>query len=120
MSVEYELGRVTAAGAFYRKLLQKRLLFKLVGETYVGKRVKLAYFERWLRRIPLPEQPRILEAGSGDGVFTFFVASKYPRAQVRGLELNPAEVAACRRIARVERRHNLDFAQGSLTKPIAE
>jgi 2-polyprenyl-3-methyl-5-hydroxy-6-metoxy-1,4-benzoquinol methylase len=114
MSSEYELSRVTQVDAFYRKLLLKRLLYRFVGELYVGRRVKLAYFRRWLPRFALAPTARIMEAGSGDGMFAFYVARRYPLASVVGLELNPVEAESCRRIAAREQLTHLSFRTGSL------
>jgi 2-polyprenyl-3-methyl-5-hydroxy-6-metoxy-1,4-benzoquinol methylase len=114
MDPYYELNRVQNADAFYRKLLGKRLLSKFVGELYIGRRVKLVYFRRWLDRIALPSTPTILEVGSGDGAFAFFTAHHFETAAVIGLELNPAEAEGCRRIARRENLLNLNFVASSI------
>jgi len=42
----YELTRIADEDSFYKKMCQKRRLYRLVGEVYVGKRVKLEYFKR--------------------------------------------------------------------------
>ena len=108
----YELTRVTDDAKFLRKLRIKRWLYRLVGEIYIGKRVKLAYFRRWLRRLPLPQRASVLEVGSGDGLFCFVAADMLPDAKVIGLELNPTEASGCEAIARAERRDNLRFLPG--------
>jgi 2-polyprenyl-3-methyl-5-hydroxy-6-metoxy-1,4-benzoquinol methylase len=115
MNPAYEMERIPDAEAFDRKMRLKRRLNRLFGEIYIGKRVKLAYFVRWLKRLGLPADARILEAGSGDGLFTFHVAGAMPRASVTGLELNPVEAVACGRVAAREGRDNLKFICGDLT-----
>ena len=114
MDPMYEYNRVTDTRAAWRKLLIKRLLFKLVGEIYVGKRVKLAYFQRWLKRIRLAPEATIMEAGSGDGVFAFSLAANHRTARVLGVELNPVEAETCERMARKEGLTNLSFLTGNL------
>ena len=115
MDTAYELTRITDHHSFYRKMALKRFLYKTVGELYIGKRAKLRYFRRWFRRLTLPTDASILEAGSGDGVFAFYVAQRFKSARVTGLELNPIEAEVCQRLANRERLDNLLFASGSLT-----
>ncbi len=43
------------------------------------------------------EQAKVLEIGPGDGAFLSAVQSVFPRSQVRGVDLSPAEVGACQR-----------------------
>jgi len=114
MDPDYELKRIANVQTFYRKLLVKRLLSKWIGELYLGRRVKLAYFRRWLDRIALSRTASILEVGSGDGAFAFFTAHKYAPAAVIGLELNPVEAEGCRRVARRENLRNLNFVTSSI------
>ena len=40
----YELDRVTSEAQFLKKMRLKRRLYRLVGELYVGRRVKFVYF----------------------------------------------------------------------------
>ena len=70
----YETTRVADEDAFHRKMKRKRTLSRLLGEVYVGKRVKLVYFRQWIDEIALPSNSKILEVGSGDGVFSFELA----------------------------------------------
>ena len=114
MDPEYEHTRVQDEGAFLYKLQRKRRLYRLVGEIYVGRRVKLAYFRQWLARIGIADSSQVLEVGSGDGIFAFFVAGQYPRAEVTGLELNQTEATVCQKVAAQEHRHNLHFEAGIL------
>jgi len=108
----YELTRRQDAGAFARKLRIKRALFKAVGELHIGKRVKLVYFRRWLRRLALPAGAHVAELGSGDGVFSYALASDRPDISVLGVELNPVEAQVCEQVARKEGLTNLHFVVG--------
>ena len=109
----YELDRTPPEPLLYRKLRWKRRLFRTVGETYIGRRVKLRYFSRMLAQVNVPDGWRIMDAGSGDGVFAFFVAHRFPKATVVGLELNGTEVNVCRRLAEEEGLKNLTFIEGT-------
>lgn len=113
-NLSYELTRVADSESFYRKMRMKRRLYKWVGEIYVGKRAKLQYFKRWLRRLNLPANTEIIEIGSGDGVFAYYIAERMPQANVVGMELNEIEAQVCQRIADEENFKNLHFESGSL------
>jgi SAM-dependent methyltransferase len=108
----YELDRTPQEPVLRRKIKTKRILYRVVGEVYIGRRVKLAYFRRWLSRLDIRPGWRILDVGSGDGVFAFYTAHRYPKAEVVGLELNGTEVRVCQAIAADEQLRNLSFAEG--------
>src|SRR5690242_2948598 len=95
----YEIARATDDRTTLRKFRIKRSMYRWIGEVYVGKRVKLAYFFDWLRLIPLAANARVLEVGSGDGLFAFAASDRLPDAEIMGLELNPTEARCCERIA---------------------
>src|SRR5436190_15643930 len=109
MSSTYELARIQDEPGFYRKLRSKRIFSKWMGEPYIGRRVKLKYFRRWMAQLALPPNPSILEVGSGDGTFCFFLAKFMPQARIIGMELNPVEARVCDRLARQEGLDNLRF-----------
>jgi len=110
----YETTRVTDADGLFRKLLAKRRLFPLIGEPYIGRRAKLAHFKRWLTRWMNGKTERILEIGSGEGVFSFTAAQAMPQATVIGLEINQAEAVACQKLAEYQRTTNLSFCSENL------
>ena len=114
---QYELTRVTDRQQFLQKMLVKRRLYRWFGEIYIGRRAKFLHFRRWLARLGVPDGARVLEVGSGDGVYCFYMAAQYPKAQVVGLELNPTEVEVCQTIAEREALPNLRFADGVLGPP---
>jgi 2-polyprenyl-3-methyl-5-hydroxy-6-metoxy-1,4-benzoquinol methylase len=57
----------------------------------------------------------LLDAGSGMGQHAWFVANRYPMAQVTALELDEAQVEDCRCFAEKEGLSNLQFHQADLS-----
>ncbi|HEY3999935.1 MAG TPA: methyltransferase domain-containing protein, partial [Candidatus Xenobia bacterium] len=53
------------------------------------------------------------EVGSGDGLFSFYLADRYS-VNVTGLELNAIEATACQHLAAQRSRRNLHFVGGRL------
>src|SRR3989442_421898 len=95
--------------ALLRKTRVKFFLRRLIGNPYVGKRLKMRYLQRLLRRIALPPQSRILEVGCEDGYSTEFLSRRYPDARVEGLDLDADQAAACELWARQSARSTLSF-----------
>ena len=111
VNCEYELNRTPPEPQLYRKLKLKRLLSPLLGEPYLGRRVKLRYFSRMMLRVGARDGWRLMDAGSGDGTFAFYAARRFPRSCVVGLELNSTEVRVCNRLASDEGLTNLTFVE---------
>lgn len=57
---------------------------------------------------------RILDAGSGPGVFTFALARRFPGAEVAGIDLQPEAITACRHIAKKSGISNVGFRNTSI------
>ena len=100
--------------ALLRKTVTKFAVRRWIGEPYVGKRMKLRHLRRLLRDIDLPPNPRLLEVGSGDGVFTHWLSRRFQDAEVDGVELDPAESAACAAWAQRCGQTRLHFRQGNV------
>src|SRR5437667_3324247 len=106
---------MTAANsALVRKTALKFRIRRLIGEPYVGKRMKMRHLGRLLRGVSLPPEARILEVGSGDGVFCDWLARRFRGARVEGLEIESEEAAACEEWARATDRRYLRFRQGDV------
>src|SRR5947209_17807771 len=101
---------MTAANnALVRKTALKFRIRRWIGEPYVGKRMKMRHLGRLLRGVSLPPEARILEVGSGDGVFCDWLARRFRGARVEGLEIDGEDVAACEVWARTTNRDSLHF-----------
>jgi SAM-dependent methyltransferase len=57
---------------------------------------------------------KILDAGSGPGVFSFELGRQFPDAEILGIDLLPEAIAACKTIAEKTRLTNVDFAKVSI------
>jgi len=77
---------------------------------------------RWLQQAmaPLLSQgaPQVLDAGSGNGDYTFRLARRYARAAIHGVDVDGEHVAACQARLHVAPLSNLTFAQADLTEPL--
>lgn len=71
----------------------KQFVRRTIGEPYVGKRIKLRRLSPIMRTLPVPAS--ILDAGAEDATFVYWLADRYPRAQVTAVDIDEAAVAAC-------------------------
>lgn len=76
------------------KQTAKQLTRRIFGEPYVGKRLKQRSLSRVLADLALAPH-MILDAGCEDATFTYWLADRYPRAVVTGIDVDAAALAAC-------------------------
>lgn len=72
----------------------KQLVRTLIGEVYVGKRLKLRWLAPALDVLAL-QPTRVLDAGAEDATFTYWLADRYPQAEVVAVDVDAAAVEAC-------------------------
>jgi SAM-dependent methyltransferase len=89
----------------------ERVYVRLLGAPVNGLRIRLRHV------LPATEGPygRILDAGSGSGVFSMEIAKRHPRAEVIGVELDRDLVERSAGIARRAGLNNCRFLQGDVT-----
>lgn len=76
------------------KQYAKQAVRRTIGEPYVGKRLKLRQLNKVMGGLRLQPQ-RILDAGAEDATFVYWLADRYPRAEVLAVDIDEAAVAAC-------------------------
>lgn len=72
----------------------KQLVRRTVGEPYVGKRLKQVRIGKVLDGLHLEPQ-RILDAGTEDATFVYWLADRYPTATVTAVDVNEQAIASC-------------------------
>lgn len=91
----------------------KQLVRRTMGEIYVGKRLKLRWLVPALARLDL-EPSRILDAGSEDATFTYWLADRYPAAQVVAVDIDAAAMDACRAARPARYADRVEFVTAAL------
>lgn len=76
----------------------RRLALRLLGSPDLGARVRYAAVRRALRGLPPPAA--VLDVGSGSGLLCFALHRRWPRAQILGVDIDPARIAQARALAR--------------------
>src|SRR5215217_6874010 len=77
-----------------RKQRTKQVVRRLIGEPYVGKRLKMRRLDHVLTATDL-HPSSILDAGTEDGTFVYWLADRYPGATVTAIDIDTRAIAAC-------------------------
>jgi SAM-dependent methyltransferase len=73
----------------------KQFVRRVVGEPYVGKRLKIRAVERALVTLQL-SATNILDAGAEDATFVYWLADQFPKATVTATDIDEQAMATCR------------------------
>lgn len=101
--------------AFIEKL--KKLSVLLFGIPEIGFQVRSIYFTKILSScVALDKPKKILDAGSGIGAYTFWLAKTFPRASVTGGDIDRHKIKSCRVLAKEFHLNNASFSYFDITK----
>ncbi len=92
----------------------KRLATKWLGTTHLGDRSSNHYLTRALRRITLPENANVLDAGCSNGAHSFHLAERHPDWKITGIDFDAEKIARARTISALKGAKNLSFQTGDL------
>lgn len=92
----------------------KRLAFRWLGATHLGDRSRNHYLMRALRKITLPEDAHVLNAGCANGAHSFYLVERHPGWKITGIEIASEMVARAAAIAGKKGTRNLSFHVGDL------
>jgi len=90
----------------------EKLYIALFGMPIVGLRIRARNVFSLIPKSKVYN--RILDAGSGTGVFSFELWRRFPKARILGIDLLEGAVEACKHIARRIGCTNVEFRQGSI------
>lgn len=90
-----------------------KLHYLLLGHDLVGLRIRSMHVKRLLQDIGEPAA--ILDAGCGDGAYSFYLARRFPGAVVHAIDNSQERIEACRKIQSRLRVCTIEFIHKSLT-----
>lgn len=98
--------------------LSKKLYVKIFGIPEIGFQIRSMYFKQMcLSKKTNPSISRILDAGCGIGLHTFFLSKFFPTANVTGADIDQFKLSCCKKIKRELRIKNVSFEYMDLSKP---
>jgi SAM-dependent methyltransferase len=92
----------------------ERLLYRVMGVADPAHWLHFRYFSQALDSWQGFAPNRILDAGSGRGDYAFYLARRFPEAQVVGVDFDAARVARCRELTAALGLTNVTFQTGDL------
>lgn len=108
--IKRSLGSVFNKNPFLRILFYHLLDILLLRAWHIKKQV------RRLKK-DLPSTPSFLDAGSGFGQYSYFLARKFPGAKILGVDVKEEQIADCNRFfTQKSMDHRVKFITGDLTQ----
>ncbi|MFC2154528.1 class I SAM-dependent methyltransferase [Candidatus Altiarchaeota archaeon] len=86
--------------------LLKRLYLRILGSPKFGLRLRALHFQK---QLPNRSFQRILDAGCGNGVYSFHLAQRFPNAEVIGIDTDTARIERNEKIRKNLSIKNLSF-----------
>ncbi|MFW5821367.1 MAG: class I SAM-dependent methyltransferase [Bacteroidota bacterium] len=108
--IKKSLGNVFNKKPFLRVIFYRLLDLLLLRAWHIKKQIRSVKNE-------LPENPEFLDAGSGFGQYTYFLAKKFPGAKITGIDVKEEQIEDCNSFFRKKSWDNrVRFEVGDLTK----
>jgi cyclopropane fatty-acyl-phospholipid synthase-like methyltransferase len=106
--IKNSFARIVKRNTLFRRLFYKALGMMFLREWYVKRRVKELY------KTSPPEQ--ILDAGSGFGQYTYFMAKNFRKANILSVDVKEDQIDDCKYFFNKIGYNNCEFRTGDLTK----
>ncbi|MGC9344734.1 MAG: class I SAM-dependent methyltransferase [Bacteroidales bacterium] len=108
--IKRSLGNVFNKSPFLRVVFYKLLDILLLRAWHVKNQVKKLKKE-------MPENAHFLDAGSGFGQYSYFLAKKFPKAELLGVDVKEEQIEDCNRFfTQVSLNDRVSFEVADLTK----
>ena len=106
--IKRSLGKVFNKSTSLRKLFYRLLDLLLLRAWHVNK---------VLKKLNLPENAAILDAGSGFGQYTFRMSNLFPKAKIKALDVKTEQIADCNDfMSKIGKSDRVKFEVGDLTQ----
>jgi 2-polyprenyl-3-methyl-5-hydroxy-6-metoxy-1,4-benzoquinol methylase len=86
-------------------LLKKRF-YRFIPSAHVSAYIRLLYLRLFLKRLNFR---KVLDAGCGPGLFSFYVAERFPKTQVSGYDISTDNIDICDRNKTSKNIKNVTF-----------
>lgn len=109
--IKQRLGRFFDRSAFLRRVFYRLLDILLLRTWHIHKALRIFF-----REFSGKGDIRVLDAGSGFGQYTHYIASRQPGWSVLAVDLKADEIEACRKFALASGQTNTTFEVSDLTR----
>lgn len=97
----------------------KRAVIRVLGDTHYGRVLRYLYLKQALAELD-PDPRRILDAGCGRGELTIYLARRYPKAEVLGIDFSASDLAHADQVRLAAKVENVRFEERDLTQPFRD
>jgi SAM-dependent methyltransferase len=70
----------------------KKVFYRIYPTSHISAFLRTIYLQKYIRRFRFT---KVLDAGCGPGLFTFYLAKKYPRTKFTGYDLSEQDIGKC-------------------------
>lgn len=91
-----------------------RVFYSLWGYDHIGLRTRAMHVKNSLKSLAQPS--RVLDAGSGNGCYSFYFAKKYPSARITGIDISDEKIQNLKIISNRLGLKNLVFHKDDLAQ----
>lgn len=92
----------------------KAIFFLLFGSPDTHTRLRNSYVLNQIEKLSLPSQSRVLEAGFGRAIPTFWLARRHPDWEFIGVDLDPVLAQSARRVVETGAWPNVTLIEGDI------
>jgi SAM-dependent methyltransferase len=93
--------------------LLKKKFYKFIPSAHASAYIRLLYLKLFLKKINFKNG---LDAGCGPGLYTFFVAERFPEAHVTGYDISQTDIGICNQNKIRKKIDNVTFKSVDLRK----
>ena len=91
--------------------LLKKKFYKFIPSAHISAYIRLLYLGQFLKKLNFRN---ILDAGCGPGLFTFYVAERFPNGQIKGYDISSDNIDICNKYKILKNIDNVTFKQVDL------
>lgn len=115
MSRNYK-KKVNKQGKGDPKVILQKMYIKIFGIPEIGFQVRSMWFKEMVSKKVKSKPQKILDAGSGIGVYSIWAKKNFPKAQVTGCEIDNNKLKFSKDFVKELGLDNLEFVYGDVTK----
>lgn len=94
MELTFGTAQVYTSEKMKKAPVLAKLFQKIFGYTNVGNYARFTVFKELMKRIPLKENAKILDVGTGYGEYSFSLAQALPNSEVHSLDIDSDRIAS--------------------------
>lgn len=96
MNLTFGIAQVHTSARMKNNPTLAKAFHQIFGYTNLGNYARFTIFKKLIKQVPLPEQAKILDLGTGYGEYAISLAGALPKARVYALDIDPERILTLR------------------------